>query len=363
MAGRLRLLVLCGYDPASTFSYHTAWPRHFAQHPAFDCTIVNLADRGVAARVRAIGVAALGQFDAIVLLHSVFSNAQLLQGRLLDRIRAADALKVFFIGNEYKLMPEKMAFAADLGIRLLVTQSSAPEVQRLYAARLGCAVAGIPNTGLDPDLFQARQPRDARPLDLGYRADDAPWYIGHRERREIAEYFAAAAARYGVTVDISLDPADRFIETEWAAFLNRCKGQLGTEAGGDYFELDDRTRLGVNAYVEAHPEATFDDVHARFFASYGPSVPIRIMSGRQVEAAGTRTVQVLFEGRYDGYLQPDVHYIPLRKDFADADDAMRKFRDAAFCEGLVDAAEAMAREQLTYPALLRRFEGELRQVI
>ena len=70
------------------------------------------------------------------------------------------------------------------------------------------------------------------------------------------------------------------------------------------------------AYEAEHPDATFEDIHRRFFADYGPSVPIRIISGRQIEAAGTRTVQILFEGRYDGYFLPDVHYIPLKKDFS-----------------------------------------------
>ena len=106
-----------------------------------------------------------------------------------------------------------------------------------------------------PGTLPARAPDAERPIDLGYRADDSPAYLGHRERREMAEFFQARAAAYGLTVDISLDPKDRFDETAWAAFLNRCKGQLGTEAGGDYFELDDRSRHEVNAYTAEHPAA------------------------------------------------------------------------------------------------------------
>jgi hypothetical protein len=293
----------------------------------------------------------------------VFANALLLDGALLDAVADASRPKVFCIGNEYKLMPEKMAFAARLGIRLLVTQSNSPDVQRLYRERLGCAVVGIPNTGLDTELFQPRTSREERPIDLGYRADDAPWYLGHRERREMADYFTAAASRYRLRVDISLDPADRFTEHEWADFLNRCKGQLGTEAGGDYFELDDRSRLRVNAYLAERPEATFDEVHRRFFADYGPSVPIRIMSGRNVEAAGTKTVQLLFDGWYDGYLHPDVHYIPVRKDFTNVDEAIAKFRDQAYCERVVQQAYELAREVFAYPALMARYERELRAVL
>lgn len=361
-SSRLRLLVLCGFDPSSTFSYHTAWPRHFAAHPAFAATVVNLQDRRLPARARALGLVTAGRFDAIVLLHSVFSNAQLLDGWLLEFVQMHAAPKVFCIGNEYKLMPEKMTFAEALPARLLVTQAGSPAVQQLYRDRLGCAVTAIPNTGLDEALFRPRTPRAERPIDLGYRADDAPWYLGHRERRDIAEYFAAAASRHGLVVDISLDPSQRFNEIAWAAFLDRCKGQLGTEAGGDYFELDDHTRTAVNAYLNAHPHATFADVHEQFFAHYGPSVPIRIMSGRQVEAAGTATVQLLFEGGYDGVFHAGEHYIALRKDFSNADDALRQFADEAHANAIAARALTLVRETLSYPALLARYERAIAAV-
>lgn len=360
---RLDLLVLCAFDPQSTFSYHTAWPRHLAAHPALNATVVNLDGGWLWSRLRALSAVGGGSYDAVVLLHSVFSNAQRLDGRLLELVRGLPHPKVYFIGNEYKLMPEKMAFAESLPVALLISQSSAPAVHQLYRQRLGCTVAGIPNTGLDPELFRARTPRAERPIDLGYRADDGPSYLGHQERRAIAEYFLGAAARYGLSVDISMRPADRFNEREWAQFLDRCKGQLGAEAGGDYFELDDRTRNAVLAYEAEHPGATFDEIHRRFFEGYGPSVPIRIISGRQIEAAGTRTVQMLFDGCYDGYFQPDVHYIPLKKDFSDADEAVRKFNDEAWCAELTARAHQVAIEQLTYEALIARFTEHLRAVL
>jgi hypothetical protein len=229
-------------------------------------------------------------------------------------------------------------------------------VHALYQERLGCAVAGIPNTGLDPDLFPPGPPRRERPIDLGYRALDAPLYLGHDERARLAETFRAAGPRLGLRVDVSLDPADRMDERQWAAFLARCSGQLGSEAGGDYFELDDRSRLAVNAYVAENPRATMADVFDRFFRDYPDPVPMRILSGRNVEAAGTRTVQLLMDGHYGGYLRPGEHYIALRRDLSNVDEAVVQFRDERLCERLTDAAYVVAREQLTYARLVGRFQ-------
>src|SRR5439155_24681894 len=131
---------------------------------------------------------------------------------------------------------------------------------RAYRERLGCRVVGIPNTGWDPGLFSARQPPEERPLDLGYRAFENGIELGHRERRELADRFLAAADDHGLAVDISLDPERRFDERGWARFLNRCKGQIGSEAGSDYFELTDETRERVLAYRASHPEAGFEEI-------------------------------------------------------------------------------------------------------
>jgi hypothetical protein len=350
-----RILLLCALsDQNSTFSYQRQWPRHFASHALFDCTVVNVLDRDWQQRLRSGWLAHTFNGDAIVLLHSVFSNALLAPGWLIEAVAARPQPKVYFIGNEYKLMPEKMAFAEQLRIALLISQTQSPVVHELYRQRLGCAVAGVPNTGLDDALFTPTAPLEDRPIDLGYRADDAPFYLGHRERRQIAEYFTAHAAEYDLAVDISLKPEDRFNESEWAAFLNRCKGQLGTEAGGDFFTLDDGPRFRVLEYQQQHPEASFDEVFDACLRGDRQAVPLRIMSGRNVEAAGTGTVQVLFEGEYDGYLLPDVHYIPLRKDLSNAAEAVAKFKDPGIRATIAANAMTLARDQFTYDSLLRR---------
>ena len=354
-----RLLVLYASGSENrTLSYQTGWQRQLGKHPLFDCTLINLHESGLASRLRNEAALRVWRGDAVVVLHSVFSNACYLAGRTFDVVARLPQPKVFFIGNEYKLMPEKMAFAERLPVALLVSQSSSPAVHEQYRQRLGCAVTGIPNTGLDPELFFPARSASDRDVDLGFRCADAPAYLGHRERREIAEYFQAHAGRFGLTVDISMDDGQRFAEPEWAAFLNRCRGQLGTEAGGDYFDLDDRTRLEVNAFVTEHPDADFEQIRQQFFAGR-PRQPLRILSGRNVEAAGTRTAQILFEGQYDGFFEPDVHYIPLKKDFSNADDAVRKFRDDAFRESVLENAYQLAVRELTYTRLIDRFSDAL----
>ena len=360
------VLLLYAHSPVNkTFSYQYGWPRKFLEHSRFHCIPVNVMDRGWESfrdRYRSLWK---GNFDAIVILHSVFSNGCYMRPRhlLFHAIRASRVPKAYFIGNEYKLMPEKMAFCDALGISLLVSQSNSPSVHRLYRQRLGCAVAGIPSAGLDTALFYPQTPYRERPIDIGYRSDESPIYLGHTERRQVADYFLEHGPRYGFTLDVSLRQADRFGEHEWAGFLNRCKAQLGTEAGGDYFELTDATRKGYMRYVKHHARATPEEILDRFFKSYANPIAMRVISGRIVEAAGTKTVQILFEGRYNGYFQPDVHYIALKKDFSNFPGVMEKLRDESYCRALTDNAYEVAIKELTYEKLIDQFYDALVPVL
>ena len=185
----LRLLLLYAQDATNkTLSYQYGWPRYFQRHPQFRCTPINVHDRRITAQLRGNLLARWGRFDAIVMLHSVFSNAPTLGGWLFDGICKARQPKIFFIGNEYKLMPEKMAFCEALNLALLVTQSTSPAVQDLYRNRLGCPIYAVPYTGLDTELFYPTRDTKDRPIDIGYRSYDSPVYLGHNERRLLADF-------------------------------------------------------------------------------------------------------------------------------------------------------------------------------
>ena len=329
----------------------------------FECVPFNLANRTLADQMAIAKRLHLGRFDAVVLLHSVFSNQQNLRRFLLWTVALHDTPKAFFIGNEYKLMPEKIRFCKQLKIDLLITQSKDEQVSSLYRNALGCKVACVPNTGIDPKIFRPATELQNRPTVIGYRSNPSIWYMGNDEKSAITDWFQANESRIGVKVDASLLPSERFDTQGYAEFLNRCRGQFGTESGGDYFELTDRTRNQVNAYTKKNPKATWPEIKAMFFDHYGPSIPMRIISGRQVEAAACKTVQILFEGRYNDYLKPDVNYISLKKDFSNIDDVMQKFKDDDYCRRITENAYDLVMSELTYEKLIEKFFIQLESIL
>jgi hypothetical protein len=353
----IRTLLLYATTDSRSLSYQQGWPKYFTRHPGFDCIPINLGDRSVAGRLRAHLRTRTSRVEATVMLHSVFSNAPYLDGAVAGAIAARSGPKAYFLSNEYKLMPAKMRFCERVGVSLLVTQSLDAAVHRLYEARLpGCRVIGIPNAGLDEEIFVPGPTLGRRPIDVGYRAEEGPIYLGHREREEIAERVVAAAG--DLVLDISLDPANRFTPTEWSRFLGSCKAQLGCEAGSSYLDLDDSIRERVLAFVAENPGTTRDEIQRLFFGTT-PSVSGRVLSGRVVEAAATGTAQILVEGSYGGYFEPDVHYVPVRRDLTDVPAALDRLRSDEIHE-MVAAAQQVALGELTYRRLIDGFERELR---
>ncbi|CAM8410327.1 hypothetical protein MCEHALH13_00877 [Candidatus Methylopumilus universalis] len=350
-------------DENSTLSYQHGWPNAMQQSTLFEVVHFNLHKMSWLDRFDFARRLQKAKVQAIILLHSTFSNQQNLRGLVLWVVSRSSVPKAYFIGNEYKHMPEKLLFAKKLGISLLLTQSNDNRVLSSYREALGCAVNFMPNTGIDTKIFYSQNCFSKRSIDIGYRAYESSWYLGNDEKKEIADYFKAYAIKQGLIVDISLDPKDRFDAKNYANFLNNCRGQIGTEAGGDYFELTDITRNKVNHYLSHNKQASWTDVKLAFFDHYGPAIPMRIISGRQVEAAACMTVQILFDGKYGGFFQPDNHYISLNKNFSNINEVMLKFNDVDYCSRITANAYDVIMGEFTYETLAKKFHVLINSVI
>jgi hypothetical protein len=357
-SGRRRtriLLIFADTSVGRVLSYWSGWPRQLQLSPLFDCVPLNVGHTEVWPRLRNFLTTAAASYQGVVVLHSAFSNQRYLSERLASTLRSAGKPTAVFLANEYKLMPEKLAFCEELGAGLIVSQSHSPVVHRLYETRLNCQVMFLPNGGLDPAVFKPELNWVDRPIDVGFRAYETAWYLGHDEKKDLAERCLAVAPALGLRADVSMDPKDRFDERGWADFLNRCKAVLGAEAGTDYFELTDETRNRVNRFVSEHPGASRQEVFERFFSSYTNRVSGRMLASRHIEAAGTKTLQILVEGEYGGLFLPDQHYVPVRRDASNLPEALEKIRDRHFCAAIIDRAYGLAVGTLTYEHLIARF--------
>ena len=57
-----------------------------------------------------------------------------------------------------------------------------------------------------------------------------------------------------------------------------------------------------------------------------------------------------------------MHYLPVRRDCSNVDEAIRQFQDPILCEEITDRAYQIVEEHLTFSKLLDRFDSALRLI-
>ncbi len=203
-------------------------------------------------------------------------------------------------------------------------------------------------------------PRD---IDIGYRAWRAAYWLGEHGRHKVrvAEEVGAAAARRGLTVDSSQRDEDVLSGDDWFRFLLRCRATIGVEGGASVLDHDGTIKAAVEAYLKAHPHASFEEVKAACFPGRDGELGLSCLSPRHLEACMTRTCQILVEGRFNGILEPWRHYIPVSKDYSDVDRALDVLADRERVAAMVEAAhrDVVAGGAWTYRRFVARVEDEI----
>ena len=101
---------------------------------------------------------------------------------------------------------------------------------------------------------------------------------------------------------------------EWTDFLASCRFVLGVESGGSVLDHDGSIGKAVNAAINADGDISVEELYKRYVEKEDGSYNLRAISPRHFEAIEEGTCQILYEGDYNGILEPNVHFIELKKD-------------------------------------------------
>lgn len=373
-------------DYVSQFGYYADWREAFLSHAALRADAIDVCEPDAAETLRG----KIRSYELIVALHS--TNADTVEplssvtGPLCER----RGKMVVFVGNEVNLpscpISAKLELLRRIHPEYVATQLPVKAGRFLYSGIDGAAVLEVPHA-LNPERYSPRIAHTERKIDVGVRSCRYFASLGDNDRNRITAYFREHASDLKIQVDIDHD--NRFDRNGWADFLNRCKGTVTTEAGSYYLEKDDRTVRRIARYIDrkyntcpqrlygrvrrwrpVHPvgkrvkwyckrllrhEArepvhyalnrgnreelvSFDEVYRRFLRDYRNPVSGKCISSRHFEAIGTKTLQIMFRGQFNGILRPDVHYLGLESDFSNIGDVMARFRDPALCQEITDTA-------------------------
>ena len=107
--------------------------------------------------------------------------------------------------------------------------------------------------------------------------------------------------------------------------------------------------FGIISKRESFHSVDFNEIFERFYKDYKrPHFYSKCISSRHFDAIGTKTCQIMFEGRFNDILKPDVHYIALKRDFSNIEDVMKRFRDVPYRMAMVDRTYDYVMNNHTY---------------
>lgn len=193
-------------------------------------------------------------------------------------------------------------------------------------------------------------PMRQRTVFVSYRAWQARAWVGQAGQQKVNVGVAAAAAceRLGKAYDISSNPKDTVTGPAWFDFLSQTRAVVGVEGGSSLHDPDGSIFKRVEAYMSECPKASYAEVVDTVLEGCDHHADFTALSPRHFEAILTRTAQILVEGDYSGVLRPHDHYIPIKADFSDMEDAVKKLDDAQALEAMVERAWKDIVEADTY---------------
>jgi hypothetical protein len=286
-----------------------------------------------------------------------------------DWLADVSALKVAFPQDEYNHAHVLDDWLADLSVDVVFSVFGPEHRELLYPRLSQMARFEKCLTGYVDELDVARHaatvlPHDRRDLDLAYRAQALTPRFGRRGqlKHTVADDVSPAARAAGLRVDVSTDPRDAVLGDRWFPFIASARAVLGSESGASAIDRRGELLRAERALVAEHPDLTFADFDAAMPAGWDNELPGSV-GPRHLEAAAARTCQVLVEGHYDGVLEPEVHYLPVRADGSNVAEIVERLEDHELVEATATRtyADLALSGRYGYAALAAQLERVLEE--
>jgi len=274
----------------------------------------------------------------------------------LHALQRYQGVKALFLQDEYENVHLTRRAIVDLGMDVVFTCVPIGELAKVYPETLSPSTRFVHVlTGYVPadvDEIPRVPPMQERSILIGYRGRNLGYWYGDlgQEKLEIGRRMKRECDERRLSCDIGWEESDRIYGDHWYRFLCGCRATLGTESGANLFDWDGTLRTAVQRDLLANPSASYEEIRARRFPGREGEVAMGQISPKFFEAIACRTALILFEGTYSGVLTPEKHFIPLRKDFSNVDDVLRKVQNAACLEKMTDQAyeEIVASGRYSY---------------
>ena len=195
---------------------------------------------------------------------------------------------------------------------------------------------------------------------IGYRGRELPYWYGSLgyEKFIIGKKMHEICSSRNIKVNIEWESDKRIYGDGWFKFIENCRAVLGTESGSNVFDFYGEIEKEINKMVEEDPNIEFNEIYEKLIKEKEKNVKMNQISPKIFEAISLKTVLILFEGEYSGVIKPNIHYIPLKKDFSNVDEILKKLEDIEYLKNITERAykDVIESGNYSYKKFVSKFD-------
>lgn len=180
------------------------------------------------------------------------------------------------------------------------------------------------------DLSEPTTEFNSRNYDVLYRAKKLPPWVGRygQLKTKIAEELKRVSNKLPLKINSSVETSDILLGRNWIQAMRDSKYLIACEAGGSAHDPEGQITEFANK-IKAHKGRfpSFAEIDDQFSTEWDGH-DFRAMGPKNLEAAASKTCQILVEGEYGGILVPHRHYIPIKEDLSDLAEVLAALTDS-----------------------------------
>ena len=311
----------------------------------------------------------LSDYDCLCLYKIHFSHENFLSLNQKFKIKNYNGLKIIFLEEEYFLINERVENIKFMGISFAFSPLPLKVIRKIYKNLFKeVKIVKIFNGYLDDYMFGHQlPPYQNRPIDVSYRALKLQAFYGRlgQEKNNIGAFFLRHTEKYNLSTDISNEYSKRLFGQKWHNLLYSSKAVLGVEGHSGVVDFNRGIYDSSIEFEKKNPNASFEKIERIFFNGLDAIYNTRCITPRHFEYAAFKCLMLLYEGEYEGILEPYRHYVPIKKDFSNIEEVIDILKSPKKAEEIIERAyrEIAKNPQYHFKAYVELFDQTLEKNI
>lgn len=176
--------------------------------------------------------------------------------------------------------------------------------------------------------------------------------------------------------DISSSDNERIYGERWYHYLSNSKTTLATPSGSNVLNLskiskrpftsNEREQIGGSLFLNSTNDKFILTMYDKY--KFEEQLNVNAISPKMFEAIAMGTVLIMIEDDeqgYSGILKPNIHYIPVKRDYSNLGEVIEKIKDNNFLQNIADKAykDIIESDKYTIKSLCNDLDSVISQYI